>query len=168
VFRITRKPIVLERLARAVRDPGAGAVVTFVGTTRNENAGRRVVRLEYEAYTRMAEREMRALATEAQRRWPLRRVAMAHRVGLVPVGQASVAIAVSAGHRAEAFAACHWLIDRLKEIVPIWKREHFRGGRIWIGPQQGGPEPASVAASGGPRPRRRREGRAARRPGRGS
>jgi len=141
VFRITRSPIRVTTLVRAVGDPAAGAVVTFVGTTRNENAGRRVVRLEYEAFTRMAEREMRALATAATRRWPLRKVAMAHRIGLVPVGQASVGIAVSAGHRAEAFAACHWLIDRLKEIVPIWKREHFHGGRVWIGPQQGGPRP---------------------------
>ena len=139
MFRVVRTPLVLDRLQRAVRDPGAGAVVTFVGTTRNRNAGRHVVRLEYEAYVRMAEREMRALAAEAKRRWGLRKVAMAHRIGVVPVGQASVAIAVSAGHRAEAFAACHWLIDRLKEIVPIWKREHFRGGRVWIGPQQGGP-----------------------------
>jgi len=145
VFRITRSPILLARLVRAVGDPAAGAVVTFLGTTRNENAGRRVVRLEYEAFTRMAEREMRALAAEAKRRWPLRKVAMAHRIGLVPVGQASVGIAVSAGHRAEAFAACHWLIDRLKEIVPIWKREHFRGGKVWIGAQQGGPRPRRAA-----------------------
>ena len=139
MFRITRTPIVLERLVRAVRDPRAGAIVTFLGTTRNQNAGRRVVRLEYEAYTRMAVSEMRRLAAEARRRWPLRKVAMAHRIGTVPVGQASVAIVVSAAHRAEAFAACHWLIDRLKEIVPIWKREHFRGGQVWIGPQQGAP-----------------------------
>src|SRR5213083_1977996 len=88
----------------------------------------------------MAAAEMRRLAAEAERRWPIRKVAMAHRIGLVPIGQASVAIAVSAGHRAEAFAACRWLIDRLKEIVPIWKREHFRGGQVWIGPQQGIPE----------------------------
>jgi molybdopterin synthase catalytic subunit len=147
MIRIARRPIVLERLVRAVGDRAAGAVVTFVGTTRNENAGRRVVRLEYEAFTRMAEREMRALATEATRRWKLRRVAMVHRIGVVPVGEASVAIAVSAGHRAEAFAACHWLIDRLKEIVPIWKREHFRGGQVWIGAQQGGP-PRRRAARG--------------------
>jgi molybdopterin synthase catalytic subunit len=153
MFRVGRAPIVVERLLRAVRDPRAGAVVAFVGTTRNENAGRRVVRLEYEAYTHMAVSEMRGLAAEARRRWPLRKIAMAHRIGLVPVGQASVGIAVSAGHRGEAFAACHWLIDRLKEIVPIWKREHFRGGRIWIGPQQGGP--------GVPRTTRRRAARRA-------
>jgi len=157
MFRITRRPIALAPLVRAVGDPSAGAVVTFVGTTRNENVGRRVTRLEYEAFVPMAEREMRRLADEARRRWPLRKIAMAHRLGVVPVGQASVAIAVSAGHRAEAFAACHWLIDRLKEIVPIWKREHFRGGQVWIGAQQGGP----------PLPRKRvaaRARRAGRRP----
>jgi molybdopterin synthase catalytic subunit len=150
MFRVTRMPIVAANLLRAVRDPGAGAVVTFLGTTRNENAGRRVVRLEYEAFNRMAEREMKALADTATRRWALRKVAMVHRIGAVPVGEASVAIAVSAGHRAEAFAACHWLIDRLKEMVPIWKREHFRGGQVWIGPQQGAPESSAgrTAASG--------------------
>jgi molybdopterin synthase catalytic subunit len=149
MFRITRQAIAVDALLRAVRDPAAGAVVTFVGTTRNENAGRRVLRLEYEAYAAMAVSEMRALAAAAERRWPLRRVAMVHRIGRVPVGQASVAIAVSAGHRAEAFAACRWLIDRLKQIVPVWKREHYPGGQVWVGPQQGGPEP----------PRRRRAAR---------
>jgi molybdopterin synthase catalytic subunit len=147
MFRVIRTPIAVERLLRAVRDPGAGAVVTFLGTTRNRNAGRSVIRLEYEAYTRMAEAEMRRLAAEAKRRWPIREVAMLHRLGVVPVGQASVGIAVSAGHRAEAFAACHWLIDRLKEIVPIWKREHFRGGRVWIGAQQGSPPPPKKRAA---------------------
>ena len=153
MFRVTSEPIDPDALLRAVRDPGAGAVVTFLGTTRNENAGRRVVRLEYEAFARMALREMRALASEAKRRWPLRKVAMVHRIGVVPVRQASVGIAVSAGHRAEAFAACHWLIDRLKEIVPIWKKEHYRGGTVWIGAQQGGP------ASGLRAPRKRRAAR---------
>ena len=98
-----------------------------------------MIRLEYEAFATMAEKEMRRLATAARKRWPLRRVAMAHRIGVVPVGEASVGIAVSSSHRREAFEACHWLIDRLKEIVPIWKKEHFRGGQVWIGPQQGGP-----------------------------
>jgi molybdopterin synthase catalytic subunit len=139
VIEITRRRIDLTRLDRAVRDAGAGAVVTFVGTTRNESSGRRVRRLEYEAFAAMATKEMRRLAGEARRRWGLRKVAMAHRIGVVPVREASVAIAVSAGHRAEAFAACRWLIDRLKEIVPIWKKEHYRGGEVWIGAQQGGP-----------------------------
>jgi molybdopterin synthase catalytic subunit len=139
MFRIVRRRIDLPSLDRAVRDAKAGAVVTFVGTTRNENAGRRVRRLEYEAHASMATKEMRALAATAKKRWRLRKVAMVHRIGVVPVGEASVAIAVSSGHRAEAFVACRWLIDRLKEIVPIWKKEHYRGGEIWIGPQQGGP-----------------------------
>ena len=139
MFALTDEPLDPGALVRAVTDPRAGAVVTFVGTTRNQNDGRRVVRLEYEAFAAMAEREMRALAAEARRRWPVRRIAMAHRVGVVPVAQASVAIAVSAAHRAEAFAACHWLIDRLKETVPIWKKEHFRGGAVWIGTDQSSP-----------------------------
>jgi len=141
VFRIVRRRIDLAALDRAVRDAKAGAVVTFVGTTRNENAGRQVRRLEYEALESMATKEMRALAATAKKRWRLRKVGMVHRIGVVPVGEASVAIAVSSGHRTEAFDACRWLIDRLKEIVPIWKKEHYRGGEIWIGAQQGGPAP---------------------------
>lgn len=133
MLRIGRAPISMERLARAVRDPKAGAIVVFLGTTRVHNEGRRVIRLEYEAFAGMAEREMRALVVQARRRWRVCRVAMAHRTGVVPVGQVSVGVAVSSGHRAEAFAACRWLIDRLKKTVPIWKREHFRGGRVWIG-----------------------------------
>ena len=144
MLRVGRAPISMERLARAVRDQKAGAVVVFLGTTRIHNAGRRVLRLEYEAYGRMAEREMEALVRQARRRWRICRVAMAHRIGVVPVGQVSVGVAVSSGHRAEAFAACRWLIDRLKATVPIWKREHFRGGRIWIGDTPAGPRRAAA------------------------
>ena len=133
MLRVGRTPISIDRLARAVRDRKAGAVVVFLGTTRAHNEGRRVVRLEYEAFAGMAVREMRALVAQARRRWRLCRVAMVHRTGVVPVGQVSVGVAVSSGHRAEAFAAGRWLIDRLKRTVPIWKREHFRGGRVWIG-----------------------------------
>jgi molybdopterin synthase catalytic subunit len=139
VVRVGRAAISMDSLARAVRDPKAGAVVVFLGTTRVHNAGRRVLRLEYEAFAGMAEREMEALARQARRRWRVCRVAMAHRTGVVPVGQVSVGVAVSSGHRAEAFAACRWLIDRLKATVPIWKREHFRGGRVWIGTTPAGP-----------------------------
>jgi molybdopterin synthase catalytic subunit len=156
VIRIVRTPIPLEGLVRAVRDPGAGAIVTFLGTTRNANEGRRVVRLEYEAYARMAAKEMAALAATATRRWKLTKVAMVHRIGVVPVGEASVGIAVSAGHRPEAFAACRWLIDRLKEIVPIWKREHFRGGQVWIGAQRSAPPGRVTGGRGGRRRVRRR------------
>ncbi|MCW5889609.1 MAG: molybdenum cofactor biosynthesis protein MoaE [bacterium] len=145
-FAVVDVPIAPDALLAAVADPRAGASVLFLGTTRNVNVGRRVLRLEYEAYGRMAVKEMRALAGEARRRWPLRKVAMVHRIGVVPIGEASVGIAVSGGHRTEAFEACHWLIDRLKEIVPIWKKEHFRGGTVWIGAQQGGPSSPRRAA----------------------
>ncbi len=145
MYQVTAAPLDVGRLTRAVRHPSAGAIVTFVGTTRDRNAGRRVVRLEYEAFPGMARKEMRALAAEACRRWPIAKVAMAHRTGRVPVGEASVAIAVSAAHRGEAFEACHWLIDRLKEIVPIWKKEHFAGGAVWIGAQQAGHARATPA-----------------------
>jgi molybdopterin synthase catalytic subunit len=139
MYEISAKRLDPGRIAAAVGDPAAGAVVVFTGTTRRTNAGRRVVRLEYEAHESMALREMRRLGATAKRRWRLRKVAMVHRVGVVPVGQPSVVIAVSAGHREAAFAAARWLIDRLKEIVPIWKKERYRGCAVWIGAQQGGP-----------------------------
>lgn len=157
-FAIVHEPIATDELLAAVGDPRAGASVLFLGTTRNVNVGRRVTRLEYEAYERMAVKEMRALAAAARRRWPLRKVAMVHRIGVVPVGEASVAIAVSGGHRTEAFEACRWLIDRLKEIVPIWKKEHFRGGTVWIGAQQGGPPSPRRAVRAAVTARARRRG----------
>lgn len=143
MFAVSHDPIDAAALLAAVSDATAGASVLFLGTTRNRNVGRTVTRLEYEAHERMAVKEMRRLAAAARRRWPVTRVAMVHRLGVVPVGEASVGIAVSGGHRGEAFEACRWLIDRLKEIVPIWKKEHFRGGAVWIGAQQGGPEPVA-------------------------
>ncbi len=138
MFEIVDAQIDVERLVAAVERPEAGAIVTFVGTTRNHNAGQSVIRLEYEAYPEMAVREMRRIAAEAVARFGVARVAMAHRVGVVEIGEASVAIAVSAVHRDEAFQACRFAIDQLKEIVPIWKKEHYAGGQTWIGPQQGG------------------------------
>jgi MoaE-MoaD fusion protein len=136
---IAHAPIDVAMLERAASDPAAGAIVTFAGTTRLENAGRRVIRLEYEAYEPMALSEMRKIAREAGRRWPIVRIAIAHRVGVVEIGETSVAIAVAAAHRGEAFAACHFAIDRLKEIVPIWKKEYFEGGELWIGCQTSHP-----------------------------
>lgn len=141
VGRITigREAIDVAALEREVADPAAGAIVTFAGTTRRDNAGRDVIRLEYEAYEPMALSEMRKLAREACERWKIVRIAIAHRVGVVEIGQTSVAIAVSAAHRAEAFEACRFAIDRLKEIVPIWKKEYFEGGEVWIGCQTSHP-----------------------------
>jgi molybdopterin converting factor subunit 1 len=136
---ITRSPIDVAELERAVADPAAGAIATFTGTTRRDNAGRRVIKLEYEAYEPMALSEMRKLAREAGERWKIVRIAIRHRIGRVDIGETSVAIAVSAAHRAEAFEACRFAIDRLKEIVPIWKKEYFEGGEVWIGCQTSHP-----------------------------
>jgi molybdopterin converting factor subunit 1 len=136
---IVRRPIDVAALERAAGDPAAGAIVTFAGTTRRENAGRVVVRLEYEAYEAMALSEMRKIAREAGEQWPIVRIAIAHRIGVVEIGETSVAIAVAAAHRGEAFQACRFAIDRLKEIVPIWKKEYFEGGEMWIGCQTSHP-----------------------------
>ncbi len=136
---IGREPLDVAALERTVAEPHAGAIVTFAGTTRVENAGRRVIRLEYEAYEPMALSEMRRLAREAGERWRIVRIAIAHRVGLVNIGETSVAIAVAAPHRAEAFEACRFAIDRLKEIVPIWKKEFYEDGEVWIGCQTSHP-----------------------------
>jgi molybdopterin synthase catalytic subunit len=147
MFEIVEHPIDLDRLIRAVGRPDAGAIATFLGTTRNHNAGRDVIRLEYEAYPEMALREMERIGAQAIERFAVKSVAIAHRIGAVEIGETSVAIAVSAGHREAAFAACRFAIDRLKEVVPIWKKEHYGGGEVWIGPQQGGPGPAKELAA---------------------
>ena len=105
--------------------------------TRDHNDGRAVTQLEYEAFPEMALAEMRKIGDEARRRWPVTAIAIVHRIGVVPIGEASVVIAVSSAHRAAAFEACHFAIDRLKEVVPIWKKEHFQGGEVWIGSQKG-------------------------------
>lgn len=133
----TAEPIVLQNLLDFVSDPGAGATVTFIGTTRNTNEGQRVIRLEYEGYPGMAEKEMAKIAREALARWQIKRVAVVHRLGRVDIGEASVVIAVSSGHRHQAFDACHFVINQLKEVVPIWKKELYEGGELWIGSQTG-------------------------------
>ena len=133
-FRVVEHDIDSDALLRDVGDPAAGGTTLFVGTTRNENEGRVVERLEYEAYEAMAVEEMRRIGDEIARRWQVVAVSMVHRVGVVPVGQASVAVAVSAAHRDEAFAACRFGIDTLKATVPIWKKEYYQGGEHWVGP----------------------------------
>jgi molybdopterin synthase catalytic subunit len=135
--KITQNLIDMRELTDFVADPGAGAITTFVGTTRNSNDGRRVIRLEYECYPGMAEKEMSKIAAEALARWPIMKIAMIHRLGRVDIGEASVAIAVSSGHRHAAFEACHYAINQLKETVPIWKKELYEGGELWIGSQTG-------------------------------
>lgn len=135
--KIIDKSINMQELADFVADPAAGAMATFVGMTRNTNEGRQVVRLEYECYPGMAEKEMVKIAEETLSRWPIVKVAMIHRIGRVDIGEASVAIAVSSGHRHAAFEACHYAINQLKETVPIWKKELYEGGELWIGSQTG-------------------------------
>jgi molybdopterin converting factor subunit 1 len=133
VYLVTPDPIDVAAILAEVAHSGAGGLALFVGTTRDENEGRRVERLEYEAYDGMATTEMAAIGAEMRRRWPLLGVAMVHRVGVVPIAEASVAVAVAAPHREEAFAACRYGIDTLKANVPIWKKEHYADGSRWIG-----------------------------------
>ncbi len=132
-FRVTEDRIDLPSVIDEVRDERAGAIATFVGTTRSESRGRDVLHLDYEAYGGMAEKVMEELADELTRRHDLRGVAIHHRVGRVEIGEASVVIAVSAPHRADALAACKDAIDTLKETVPLWKKEVYEGGEEWIG-----------------------------------
>jgi molybdopterin synthase catalytic subunit len=114
-------------------EPGAhGAVVTFVGTVRAHNQGRRVIRLEYEAYEPLALRAFAIIADEVGERWPSARVAFHHRTGPVALGEASVAIAAASPRRSDAFAACRYVIERLKQIAPVWKHEYFEDGDVWI------------------------------------
>jgi molybdopterin synthase catalytic subunit len=146
MIEIVSHPIDVAAVTAAATEPRAGAIVTFVGTTRDHNDGRRVTRLEYEAYPEMAIAEMKKIAATLRERWPVERAAIVHRIGVVPIGEASVVIAVSSAHRVAAFEACHFAIDRLKEVVPIWKKEHFEGGEIWIGSQKGAAFPAGEKA----------------------
>jgi MoaE-MoaD fusion protein len=127
------RPLSVDRVVAAVAGPDTGGVVTFVGLVRRESQGRAVERLEYEAYREMAERVMADLCDEIEREIAGARLAVEHRVGALVVGDAAVAIAAAAPHRAEAFAACRALIDRLKERVPIWKKEIGPDGAEWVG-----------------------------------
>ena len=139
MFRVTREPLDLQELVRYVTDPAAGAIATFIGTTRNNNEGRCVIALDYEAYPEMAEKELARLGEEAKRKWKIERMAIVHRIGPVQITEPSVMIAVSAAHRDDAFQACRFAIEEIKKRVPIWKKEVFEGGEIWIGTQSGQP-----------------------------
>ncbi|HUN64712.1 MAG TPA: molybdenum cofactor biosynthesis protein MoaE [Bacteroidota bacterium] len=125
-------PIQLSGIFESVRDPGAGGIDIFLGTTRKTSGGKEVIALEYEAYEPMALQKFHELAAEASGKWRLRKVTIVHRTGRVAVGDISVAIAVAAVHRAEAFEACRWLIDGLKKYAPIWKKELYRDGSEWV------------------------------------
>jgi MoaE-MoaD fusion protein len=138
LYQIVAQPLSPEAMAAAVEDPGAGGIVIFSGVVRNETGGRPVKFLEYEAHAPMAEAKMREIGATVRARWPgVKRVAMRHRVGRLEIGEASVLIAVAAAHRGDAFEACQYAIDTLKRIVPVWKKEHFEDGEVWVGLQGG-------------------------------
>lgn len=137
MYRVINQPIDLNELVRFVTDPAAGAIATFIGTTRNNNEGRTVIGLDYEAYPAMAVKELERIGEHAKKQWPICRMAIVHRLGAVKIGEASVIIAVSSAHRDAAFAACRFAIEEIKKTVPIWKKEVFEGGEVWIGTQTG-------------------------------
>jgi molybdopterin synthase catalytic subunit len=130
VVRLVREPIDLAALSAV--SPADGALALFTGVVRNENAGRAVLHLEYEAYEEMALTEMETIADEALRRWPITAIRIVHRLGRMAIGETSVAVAVASPHRAEAFEACRFAIDTLKRTVPIWKKEFYADGAVWL------------------------------------
>ena len=135
-IQVTTEPLSERAVAEAVEDAGAGAIVVFSGVVRDQTGGRRVKFLEYEAHASMAEAKMREIATAVRVRWPaVKRIAMVHRVGRLQIGESSVMIAVSSPHRRLAFEACHFAIDTLKATVPVWKKEYFEDGEVWVGLQ---------------------------------
>ncbi len=132
---LTREPIDDARLTELVRRPNCGAILTFLGTVRDLTGDEVTVALDYEAYGPMAEAKLAEIEADVRARWAIGEVAMVHRLGRLTVGDVSVAVAVSSPHRADAFAACRHAIDRLKELVPIWKRENWADGRTeWVHP----------------------------------
>jgi molybdopterin synthase catalytic subunit len=143
-FAIVEGPLNPSAVAELVADPGSGAVATFIGTVRRLNLGRRVERLEYEAYAPLAVRTFERIAAEAAERWPGTTLAVHHRIGRLNVGEASVVIAAAAPHRGNAFAVCRYAIERVKQIAPIWKREHFEGGDVWVEGATADPDDASA------------------------
>ena len=138
IFAVVDRPLSPDDIAARVDDPGAGGLVIFSGVVRNETGGRSVKFLEYEAHAPMAETKMREIGVAIRARWTgVKRVAMLHRIGRLEIGESSVLIAVSAAHRGDAFEACRYAIDTLKRTVPVWKKEHFEDGEVWVGLQGG-------------------------------
>ena len=144
-------PLALDPLIAAVTDRGDasgsdGAVTTFLGVVRNHNVGRRVHYLEYEAYEPLAVRAFQRIAAEISGKWPDTRLALHHRIGRIEIGGVSVAIAAASPHRGHAFSACRYAIERVKQIAPIWKREFFDGGDVWIEGATADPDDANALA----------------------
>ncbi|SNR51647.1 molybdenum cofactor biosynthesis protein MoaE [Hymenobacter mucosus] len=130
---LTDQPIDVAAALQTVESDGAGAINTFIGTVRNQSTGRPVVRLEYEAYDSMALHQLRKVAEQAVQQWPmLQQVTVIHRKGTLYIGDVAVVVAVSTPHRAESFAACQYIIDTLKQVVTIWKKEFYQDGDVWV------------------------------------
>lgn len=132
LFEVTPDPLDAQRLVEHVRRDESGAVALFYGVVRNHNMGRRVLYLEYDAFPEMATKVMRQIGEEIKTCFPIDDVAVQHRIGRLEIGETSLLVAVSSAHRQEAFEACRALVDRLKEVVPIWKKEVWEGGEEWI------------------------------------
>jgi molybdopterin synthase catalytic subunit len=146
---ITSEPLDVQALTADVvaAAPDDGAVVTFVGVVRGNNQGRTVRYLEYEAYEPLAVRALERISGEVAEAWRDVRIGMAHRVGRLELGEASVIIVAASTHRADAFAACRYAIERIKQIVPVWKREYFEGGDVWLEGATADPEDAGARAA---------------------
>jgi molybdopterin synthase catalytic subunit len=139
MIRLQQEPIDYQALTEQVRSVQCGAVCLFLGTVREMTEGQRTLALDYEAYPGMAEKMLAQVEAETRQRWPVEQMALVHRLGHLELGDVSVAVAVSCPHRAQAFEACRYAIDRLKEMVPIWKKENWADGRTeWVHPQESG------------------------------
>ncbi len=132
MYKITKDPLAAKSIIAEVNKSGNGGICAFVGTVRDNAEGKAVLHLEYDAYPEMAEKKLAAIAGEIKDKWGLDDVSIVHRVGKLEIGEAAVVIAVGAPHRKEAFEACQYAIDRIKEFVPIWKKEYFADGEVWV------------------------------------
>ena len=146
MIEITHDPLDAEAITDTVRKGTNGAVVTFLGSTRSFTGDRNVLHLEYEAYRPMADAKLAEVAYEMRQRWAVD-VAIAHRLGRLEIGDISLVVAVASPHRKDAFEACHYSVDRIKQIVPIWKKEFFEGGEVWVGSQEDSPVSAETSGS---------------------
>ncbi len=136
MFQIVKEPIDVSRVIEAVVDRNAGAIVTFIGTVRELTKGKKTLYLEYEAYESMAQKKLEQIGAEIKQQFPNAKVAIVHRIGRLEITDTAVVIAVSTPHRADAYEANRYAIERIKEMVPIWKKEHWEDGSLWIGNQQ--------------------------------
>jgi molybdopterin synthase catalytic subunit len=132
MIQLTEQTIDIQNVIASVETGSAGAIDVFIGTVRNNSNSKAVTRLEYEAYESMALKKMHAIAKEAQAKWPVQKVAIVHRKGRLEIGEAAVVVAVSTPHRKAAFEACQFIIDTVKQVVPIWKKEFYEDGEVWV------------------------------------